>query len=244
MPKLASLAYKIIRSTTKSKILTTYSFPAGSSTWTAPAGVTTLTSAIGKGSDAVAGSWYYGGQSHMLSWAFPSSDPGYFYVDWSDLYTPVADAVSRANASGSGWRLTDGYQFFYRFNSTDGLFTDRQIYYYGPASSGAGYYLYGTVSVGYSGNARSNGTVTADDANAYSQIYGQAWGYSYGYSYPTTGFGLNFSGGSFSDNPSLGPSYPGTASPATLQTYNTVSVSPGTQYSINNNGSLTIQYYV
>lgn len=217
----------------KKRVLTTYNFPFGTSTWTAPAGVTSLASAIGKGSDGGADTWnstlfrtlaiynsgiqYYCGNPSVGSTLPYSTYNSY----WQSIYNQCNGITTSSSGQYYG-SLTNAYAFFYC--SAAGQWVVRT-----DAQPG-GIYRKTTLS----GSAPpSSGDVPITDGYArYDNIFGIQQ-YSAGYNgTATTGFGFNFPGGT-------------STSPVAVNTsYFNVAVSPGTTYTINNNGSLTIEYYI
>lgn len=217
----------------KKRLLTTYSFPSGTSTWTAPAGVTSLASAVGRGSNGGADTWnsvafrtlatYNSGIQYYCSNPSVGSTLPYSTYNsyWQSIYSQC-DGITTSSSGQYYGSLTNGYAFFYC--SAAGQWVVRT-----DAQPG-GTYRKTTLS----GSAPpSSGDVPITDGFArYDYIYG-IQKYSAGYNgTATTGFGLNFPGGT-------------STSPIAVDTsYFSIAVSPGTTYTINNNGSLTIEYYI
>lgn len=211
----------------KPKVLTTYTFPGGTSTWTAPAGVTSLTSAVGKGANGQAAYWLnydvlvmIGVYQQCLGTSIGSTLP------WSTLNSEMNSQISAVNnitTSSSG--------------GTYGPFTSRVYNWcsgtstWGTYTSTFGSRLYrrtGTFTNPYSGNAGNVPTSTNNNLYGTGGTVETFISATTGSS--TTGFSLTFPGG--------------TGGIATNTTFNNVTVSPGTTYTITNNGSLTITYYV
>jgi len=190
----------------KKRLLTTYSFPSGTSTWTAPAGVTSLAVVTGNGSN--------GTQESSAPLTTSDNFPGYiltysgadcFGVNVGSNYTSdqnqrigtfQAEVAAVTETSWTGKSFTAGFYMY----CTDQFSYLRYISSYGRTVQRIGGTVYYLISSGSNGSA-------------------------------TTGFGLNFPGGT--------SSFP----TATDTTYNNVAVTPGTQYTIVNNGTLSIQYY-
>lgn len=213
----------------KPKVLTTYTFPAGSSTWTAPAGVTSLTSAVGKGSNGTPQGWVTSNSRSRVAGALCSSVPVYgASLTYDEVYNEALNLASFFNnnisLSGTTINMTSSVFFYWcstnsnwrRFTSTLGTLTWRRV---------------GTCSV--STTAPTTGTVptTGNIFANYSILNLQFSDGPYAGT-ATTGFSLTFPGGSTS------------VTTATDTTFNNVTVSPGTTYTITNNGSLTITYFV
>lgn len=208
----------------RKKVLTTYTFPAGTSTWTAPGGVTSLTSAVGKGANGSApftqyGQWIWSSIHLGDNNSSPASGTT---LDWSTIYSKANSKLSAASAGGT-LTLKDSY---YAVGTTN---YSSYLTEYNSTKT-----ISGSVSLVVSGNPKTSGQVL------YSEYpYSSGWNGWYisanvlnagTTGNNTTGFGYTFPGGS--------------QTAATNTTYNNIGVSPGSQYSINNNGSLTIEYYV
>jgi hypothetical protein len=215
---------------TGGSVLTVYSFPSGTTTFTVPSGVTSLVSVVGRGQNGTAGGWsslIYPGSC----WAsgYPGSDTGSVSITWNYLYNQAVAFRDTVNSSGSGERtISLPYLNF-------------AIYESNPSNYGTLYLgnkpaqlIRGSAVLAYLDSPPSSGTITYSSVGYYvSKGY-----YLYGlekYTNPTTGanttgFNLTFPGGS--------------GGAATTQTYNSVSVTPGQTYTIVNSGSLTISYYV
>ncbi len=212
-------------------VLTTFNFPAGTSTWTAPAGVTSLTSAVGKGSNGTADSWNTFGNIGTFVFG-GNSGCGYplLYGSTLDYSVPYAQAdgilttCQGFTTSASGETVTFVRNYTYSYCSTTSQWrylentevrTVRRV---------------GTCLL--TGAMPSSGTANVSTANAQrtvTQIQLLTAGAS---GTATTGFSLTFPGGT--------PSVP----TATDSTFNNVAVTPGTTYTIVNNGTMTIQYFV
>lgn len=210
-------------------VLTVYSFPTGTNTFTVPAGVTKLEGVAGRGQNGTAGGWssftYVG-----TAWAtgYPSGSTGTNSITWQSLYNRIVSHQNTVNSSGSGDRTIaiPNYNFQLYENASSNL-----GYVYISEST---FRVRGSATILYVNSPPSSGTVTiASLGGTY-----KTKGYSlYGlekYTDPTTGanttgFGLTFPGG-------VGGS-------ATTSLYTNVSVVPGDTYTIVNNGSLTISYY-
>ena len=207
----------------RSTPLTTYTFPSGTSTWTAPAGVTNIVEATGYGADGTAPYWdptatigYSGVQELIIGTQNIS-------LNWSTVYSEATAILSSANAGGTGTRsYSNANGFIIRFiNVGTGLTT-------GPAYSSSSGTIRGTATLSAVGSATTSGAVTS-----YGVWLISCEAYDPGTTgTATTGFGKTFPGGT--------PSSP--VAPTT--TFTNVAVTPGTTYTIVNNGSLTIGYYV
>lgn len=191
----------------RKRLLTQYTFPSGTSTWTAPAGVTSLVSAIGKGSNGTAESSaplttsdnFPGGYlTYTGANCFGVNVGTSYYSDESSRMSTFQSELAAVTAtSWTGIGFTAG---FYMYCTDQAVFL-RYISTYYHTVQKIGGTVYKQISAGSNGSA-------------------------------TTGFGLNFPGGT---------QYSPTASNTT---YNNVAVVPGTQYTIVNNGSLAIEYYL
>jgi hypothetical protein len=220
----------------RQRVLTTFTFPAGTSTWTAPGGVTSLVSAVGKGSDGVSdytysGSilWSTGGVTALPLTEINSSVPH----DWSEWYSPAQSAVTTMNTGSGVSTIALRYFSYNNFRIyADGI-NYRQ---YAVSDTGAQTFDYVKGSASLSPyNWPSSGTIIpAAVNNPVISILFTGFGYGYSGS-ATSGFALSFSAGGYSG---------GTGTPASNTTYNNVSVIPGTTYTIVNNGALTITYFV
>lgn len=211
----------------KGRPVITYVFPAGTSSFTVPSGVTSLVSAVGKGADGSAGSW---GSASIIAqaWAtgYSFGSGGSSSVDWGTLYSQIQSHQSTVNAGGSGERTLNIPSYSFEIYAT-GSSTNLGVIY----TSSFNATIRGTGSITSIGSPPSSGTIT------YTQVLNNTRGYylsgleiyspgSTGAS--TTGFGLSFPGGN--------------SGPASLVSYSNVNVTPGTTYTIVNNGSLTITY--
>lgn len=204
----------------KKKVLTTVTFPSGTTTWTAPASVGTLVSAIGKGGDGAAGYYYAASYYYVFfdirtaSGPFPNPPPkptvadscgsaivsyinglsGLQYIG-DTPFSPVIRIVS--DITDNTWRYQDYFTTYPR---------DWQ---------GNGWVVGGTASLA--------------NYSYYSGVEYESYSFPYNGA-ATTAFGLTFPGG--------------IEAPASTTTYTNVTITPGATYTIVNNGSLTIQYYV
>lgn len=219
--------------------LTTVTFPSGTTTWTAPSGVSLLVSAVGQGA---AGTSDYADPNPSIvpggALVNPVPSAGSFgTLDWS---TPYGSMTGFAGSGGV--RTQDNRSALWRMGTNDQLIDNGPLFdvvYTLPD------YVYGTTSViairqfggtlpPTSGQVLYSFWSTPGGGNAGFQL--QVYYYYYGGpGADTTAFGLTFPGGAYSG---------GTGYPATPTTFTNVAVIPGTTYTIVNNGSLTIQYYV
>lgn len=215
---------------TGGSVLTVYSFPSGTTTFTVPSGVTSLESVVGRGQNGTAGGWsslIYPGSC----WAsgYPGSSTGSVSITWDYLYNQAVAFRDNVNSGGSGERTVS--LPYLNFAIYEGNPNNYGVLYMGnnPAQL-----IRGSAVLAYLKSPPSSGTITYSSVGFYvSKGY-----YLYGlekYTNPTTGanttgFNLTFPGGS--------------GGAATTQTYNSVSVTPGQTYTIVNSGSLTISYYV
>jgi hypothetical protein len=213
-----------------------YIFPAGTSTWTAPAGVTNIKQMYGAGGAGNGGYWYSGGFGGYMG-AISSSNLGTNgTADWSSYYPLIYGDYTNSINAGTGPKTTGQHQIYVAIGTNDQIDpTGFNINgYYNP-----GYWTKGTPS--FSAYA-SSGTITnAAAASGANIVCTPGFAFQYGYSgSSTTGFGQTFAGGTYSDDPSSG--LDGTGYSASITTYTNVAVSPGTTYTINNYGSLVINW--
>jgi hypothetical protein len=214
----------------KNKVLTQYTFPAGTSTWTAPAGVTSLTSAVGKGSDGTADVWST--MFNVGAIVQAATDCGYpVHGSTLDYSTPFSEAQNVLNTVNTITTNSNG-EFV--------TFVRLYLYYWCPSSSN---WRKGSLSTSQtlrrigtstlSGNMPSTGTVPTPPSVAQERVANNIQQLQAGYDgSATTGFSLTFPGGTT------------VVTTATNTTFNNVTVTPGTTYTITNNGSLTINYFV
>lgn len=220
----------------KQKVLTTVTFPSGTSTWTAPPGVNSLLSVSGKGSDGV--SDYYSPTSNIIGAV--TVDPGptasFGTIDWSVPYGQASALVNTGGPRTVSTRYTYWYVGSNNQLSYNGPYYDTGVY------TNAGY-VYGNVFLTTYRNGYNPAPTSGQILYSYllQPQAGSGWiinAYGFDYGYPgtdTTGFSLTFPGGTYSG---------GTGYPAPTTTYTNVAVTPGATYTVVNNGSLTIQYYV
>jgi hypothetical protein len=206
----------------RQKVLTTVTFPSGTTTWTAPFGVTSLVSLVGKGQDGSAGFFYTANQPQIYN-ASLSGATGLGNAPPAPDYTiSCVNAIISFINGYSGLQYVGGSTFSPTISLTvsavDGTWTT--------PTTGS------TTLSSWDGG----GWIVGGSASVYSQLGGRQVGVEYQtYSFPfdganTTAFGYTFPGG--------------VAGPASPVTYNNVPVTPGTTYTIVNNGSVTITYYV
>jgi hypothetical protein len=238
MPSMISFASGSIGGfgSLRSRVLTTYTFPSGTSTWTAPAGVTKIVSATGKGSDGTSDSWgpLSSGASYLgYALANYPFDPGYSqtsktigdaYTATAALYNTLASTVTATSPPGNFVSDRPFYEWFPGWPTPNWTCEERLT------SFGSGtFYRGGSLSM-------TNG-FTPGDTTPLSFLNSSLYAYINGLyvltpgasGYQTQGFGQNWSGGA-------------AGSPATLVTINNITVSPGTTYTVYNNGSLTIRF--
>jgi len=227
----------MMRMNKKAKVLTTFTFPAGTSTWTAPAGVTSLVSAVGKGSDGYSDYGYELGFAWVITSA-TGSGPQTGPLSWSIMSSYITNFVNTINAPGTGpvTLTTSGIiHLIYPDNTWDSVPN-------GNVSGGRSnhpsqiltdiVWVRGSAHTWTTGSGSSSGNATYASGNGTfkgaATIQGAA-------GTATTGFSLSFAGGSYASP---------NGNPASNTTYNDVSVTPGTIYTITNNGALTISYYL
>lgn len=210
----------------RQKVLTTVTFPGGTTTWTAPFGVTSLVSLVGKGQDG-AGGYYYNTE-------FANQTYNLIKIGGTSLTNPpppptIADScvdeiVAFIN-SYSGLQYIGGETFSPTMSVYQSIFDSTWFYQsYGSTSPSSGWNGGGWV-VGGTGSYSN----TATSPNISIQINYQTYSFPYTGA-NTTAFGYTFPGG--------------VEAPASTFTYNNVPVTPGSTYTIVNNGSVTITYYV
>ena len=209
----------------KPKVLTTYTFPAGSSTWTAPAGVTSLTSAIGKGSNGTPDQWI--GQNFFVqSRRAGTTGTGSATLSAATITSEINTIESTINsmtASSSGAFFSGVYYIQWNFRATSGVWVRTTI-------TAAGTYRRSGSAFTYR-NHPTTGDMSTTTAYL-SRIEGAQVLQAGSSGTATTGFSLTFPGGTVSVPTAVDTSF------------NNVTVSPGTTYTITNNGSLTITYFV
>ena len=224
--KFGSVAARNFGEGAAGKVLTTYTFPAGSSTWTAPAGVTSLVSGTGYGSDGTAGSWNFGAYGQFGTYG-ETSNGASGTVNWSTIYGACVSNRDSINASGSGTRTVSWSESIWGIGPNGQV---RQIY----GGTYSGLTVRGTATIlNWGGSPQTSGTAAYPGAynGSYWATYIEAYiGGSNGSA--TTGFGQTWPGGT-SSSPTA---------PTTI--INNIAVTPGTTYTIQNNGSLVITYYV
>jgi len=215
---------------TGGSVLTVYSFPSGTTTFTVPSGVTSLESVVGRGQNGTAGGWsnyIYPGSAFATG--YPGGTTGTTSITWSSLYNQAVSIRNTVNALGSGERTISipSYSFVLYENASSNL-----GYVYTNSITNT---IRGSALIEYVNNPPSSGTITIASLGFTYLTRGYAMYGLEKYTAPTngsntTGFGLTFAGG--------------VGGAATTQTYNSVSVTPGQTYTIVNSGSLTISYYV
>lgn len=215
---------------TGGSVLTVYSFPSGTTTFTVPSGVTSLVSVVGRGQNGTAGGWgsYTGYPGSCWASGYPGGSTGTMSITWNYLYNQAVSFRNTVNAGGSGERTVKmPYLNFAIYENNANNYGDL---YLGDIGNR---FIRGTALLAYLASPPSSGTITYNSVGYYvSKGY-----YLYGlelYMPPTigsdtTGFGITFAGG--------------VGGAATTQTYTSVSVTPGQTYTIVNSGSLTISYY-
>ena len=201
-----------------------YTFPSGTSTWTAPGGVTTLNFASGKGADGYAGGWVSSPTYPLCSsdvTAYATSNSG-SPLDWSVPYGEVLSFLSTVNVGAPANRLITSTYVYRSVDPSNNVVYDFTLYYPNTSTRGTA-----TGPYAYIGNPQVSGQILYSQGTSYWSVLGDYYDPG-GVGTSTTGFGLTFPGGSYTA--------------ASTTTFNNVSVTPGTTYTIVNNGSLTIQY--
>jgi hypothetical protein len=225
------------------KVLTTYTFPVGTSTWTAPSGVNLLASAVGKGADGTSDFGYVASGNSVYQQTPGYSGPQPAYLQWSNVAYYALDYLNTINAAGSGpVTLTTGStQYVVSDDNTwdsipNGYVTSGRSTYFFQVLTDI-IWVRGSASIFTQGAGATSGNVIYNSnppfafigsANLQATVQGAAGA-------STTGFSLTFPGGTYTSP---------TGNPAPTTTFNNVSVTPGTTYTIVNNGALTITYYV
>lgn len=201
--------------------------------WVCPAGVTSLIYVQGKGQNGTSDYtvyrvYYYQGFS-VSSPATRSNPP---YGDWSTLYgQATADYASVPNGGISGPTAVTGTQIRVAPDNTWDLIQAAPVDF-------DGLYTW-NVNLGSNGSPPTSGPIVYGAPSAYFvlSLYYEAPGYP---GDNTTGFGYTFNGGT------LTGTYPGqVGNPATVTTYTSVSVTPGTTYNfvVPSGGYVEFAYY-
>lgn len=221
-----------------SRILTTYVFPAGTSTWTAPANLTSLVSATGKGSNGTSDYGYIaGGGSVSIEPGVPSG-PQPAYLKWENIAIDGQGFISSINAAGSGpvtlttWVIQQNVYPDDTWNSLPNGYVSGGRSYYQLAILTDIVWVRGSASYFLTGSGATSGNATYAAGNGAFAVQATIQGYA---GDATTGFGKTFPGGTYT-NP--------TGNPAPTTTFTDVAITPGTTYTIVNNQSLVIQYYI
>jgi len=217
----------------RSTTLQTYTFPAGTSSWTAPPGVTSLVVASGYGAAGTPGGWSPPGNVALLTYYVVNQDSGVSNSNassptWGDILADLESVLATINSSTGQRTLSTNLKAWYSTGTVGGFWGGPNIY------SGGSFTIDGTCYItgnggGYSLSEKIANSVSGGGQMGQWRIYAPSY-----YDYPTTGasttgFSLTFPGGT--------GGAPGTT------TFNNVAVTPGNTYTISNNGALTIQYY-
>jgi hypothetical protein len=200
--------------------LVTVTFPAGTSSWTSPSGVTKIQTAIGKGADGTPAVW----NNVTIGYAFPNSALGSSgsILDWSTVYSDANALLSTANAGGTGDRLITAEYYIWP------LYSDN--------TAGA------RTTLSYP-NTRIRNTAALVPVPSGTPTSGQVL-YGSGYLYWAVVCDKYFDATTGANTTAFSLSFPGgVGGAATTTTYNNVTISPSTTYTIVNNQSLTITYY-
>lgn len=206
-------------------VLTTYTFPSGTSTWTAPTGVTNLVSAVGQGQDGTAPFWSDYSPNVFIGEECSGSNIS-TTLAWSTVLSELDTLFAAANSittNPAGQTATLQWLDAYLWCSATGYWRQGSQF-----SSTGLWRRIGTLSqnYGYTGNVTPGTNGNYGPTSGSMQLY-----LSGGTGASTTGFSLTFPGGT--------PS----ATTAPTTTFNNVAVTPGTTYTINNNQSLVITYF-
>ena len=209
----------------KPKVLTTYTFPGGTSTWTAPDGVTNLTSAIGKGSNGTPNQWIgqrFLAQSRRAGTTGTGSATLSAATITSELNT-LASTINGMTTSNNGAFFSGVDWIQWNFRATSGVWVRTTFSVSGTfRRSGSAFIIRNHPTTG----DMSTTTAYVSDVEGAQILQAGSSGTA------TTGFSLTFPGGTVSVPTAVDTSF------------NNVTVSPGTTYTITNNGSLTITYFV
>lgn len=241
------------------KTLTTYTFPAGYSTWTAPCTTNKLETAIGRGGVATAGKWYSNSQIPFLYegvYKYPTTASGVTgllgSLDWSTLYNNIITDINGINALGtsirklgasSGTTFSPWKRIWYIWTN-DGINTQNFTQYSSGVVTNATGWVRGTLSFYNPYSVPTSGPVLWSNLlTTTSYLYARGDFYQPGNRNDTTGMGLTFLGGDFYDT--VTDNVDGTVGPApsTTTTYSNIVITPGYSYGVYNYGSLTITYY-
>ena len=208
--------------------LTTYTFPSGTSTWTAPSTTTQLETAVGKGGDGIAPFWTEVTPNIWIQPACNANPSIGATLAWSTVLGQLDSMFAAANAittNPAGQNATLLYFYAYDWCNALGYWQAGVQY-----SANGLWRRTGTLSqsYGYTGNVPtpSSGTYYGPTSGGTMELYNE--GANGG---GTTGFGLTFPGGT-----TVSPSAPTTS-------FTNVAVTPNTTYTIVNRQSLTITYY-
>lgn len=221
-----------------SRILTTYVFPAGTSTWTAPANLTSLVSATGKGSNGTSDYGYSMGIAWVQSLNPGTGGPQPAYLQWANINSDINSFISAINAAGSGPVVLTTWSGFYQVWSDNTWDSVPAGYVSGGKSTYQLQILTDITWVRGSASSTTTGSGAASGDVLYSNGTGTYGGYATIQGYAgdaTTGFGKTFPGGTYTSP---------TGNPAPTTTFTDVAITPGTTYTIVNNQSLVIQYYI
>ena len=204
-------------------VLTTVTFPGGTSTWTAPATVSSIQTGVGKGADGSAG---YFTTASVTTFIQTTTSSGFVWPNSPPIPT-VNDTcgpaiLSYINGLSPTLQNIAGLSFS----------PCREIDYDTVSNTWRETFLIPATT--YTADWFSGGWVVGGTATL-GQITGASYGVSYqSYVFPftgaaTTAFGYTWPGG--------------VQAPAPTTTFNNIPVTPGATYTIVNNGSLTIQFY-
>jgi hypothetical protein len=229
------------------KVLTTYTFPGGTSTFTIPQNVTSLVSVIGQGGSGTSDSSFSGNYNQtftaVTNYGGPYNNPP--YADWSSLYSAAVSTLNAINSGAPASRPFPSGTMAYKeiiiipSNYWNGPIQDNNTYIWGNNPQ-----ISGTMSLQNYGSVPTSGPITCNQINGGSPYTTVSAGWYITTPYTTTlfgyggadstGFGYTFPGGAYSGGAGYG---------ATPVTYNNVSVNPSQTYTVVNNGSVTITYY-
>jgi hypothetical protein len=208
------------------QVAESYTFPPGTSTWTAPSGTSSLISITGIGSSGTSDGYSKGVVAEIdvlpvIATGLNTPPP----VPWSVVNNEIPVLISGFSFTGP----TAAHYITLTFEvGTDGSVS-------GISSTGAAIKCYGQAYVdGPTNSIPTSGYIPSSGAYGHAYIFvpnllttGHAGS-------ATVGFGFTFPGGAYIS---------GVGYPAGSLTMTNVPVTPGQTYTVTNNGSLTISYY-
>lgn len=196
-----------------------YTFPPGTSNWTAPSGVTNLVSATGSGANGSPGGWSLGSIGVVV--VSPTSSPiANSGLTWQSVQNAISNIIASASSPIGSPTTTSYYETQFTVDpSNDSNYTVTA--FGGYTVQGTAYATNPTVPYSLTSPLLAGQSFSTDITT---QIYNAPAGGA-----ATVGFGESFPGGA-----------PGGYAPST--TFTNIAVTPGNTYTVTNNGSLTISY--